>query len=185
MALQINISAKEFKNSFAIYDCTGTYSSSNQGGWGGSNPKIENVTSATFEIYAPESLVPVQVSVYPDFPTTDKELGYEITPSMLGMQHIESGTWKIVYVVNGKDNSGVNYTKKATLVIVFTNSAECCIDKMIKEVSPNAFDNKKQKLAVELWAELQAVKMMKDCFPTNAQKILKHINLQCACCGCV
>jgi len=185
MALQTKITAKELKTSFAIYECTGAYSSSNTGGWGIKNPKIENVTVAYFEITPPNALAPIVVNVFPDFPTTDSTVGYEITPSMVDATYIVSGTWKIAYIVTGTDLNGNSYTKKTTILKVFTNSAECCVAKMTKYITVDAFKDKKQKVAVELSALLYAVKENKDCYPSDSNDILTYINLQCACCtGC-
>jgi len=112
-------------------------------------------------------------------------VGYEITPSMVNATYIVSGTWKIAYIVTGTDANGNSYTKKTTILKVFTNSAECCVDKMTKYITTNAFSDKKQKLAAELSALLYAVQRNKKCYPSDSQDILKYINLQCACCtGC-
>jgi hypothetical protein len=186
MGLITKISAKEFSNSFAVYDCTGAYASgSNTGGWGIPNPKIENVTEDYIEVYPPNTTSPYKINLYDTFPTTDCQLGYEITPSMVGNTYIVSGQWKIVRTTVGTDNNGISYTKKAVCLVVFTQSARCCVDKMLKNVTYDSFKDKKKKLALELDALLNSIERTKDCLPTGANDILEFINLQCQCCGCV
>jgi hypothetical protein len=54
MALQIKLSTKEFKRSFAIFDETGDYSKDNPGGWGGPNPRRQDVDSSIVQIQGPQ-----------------------------------------------------------------------------------------------------------------------------------
>lgn len=54
MALQIKLSTKEFKRSFAVFDETGDYSKDNPGGWGGPNPRRQDVDSSLLQIQGPQ-----------------------------------------------------------------------------------------------------------------------------------
>lgn len=53
MALQLKISATEFIKSFAVFNKTGEYSKDNPGGFGGPNPRIEDITSSIIQIEGP------------------------------------------------------------------------------------------------------------------------------------
>lgn len=180
MGLITKISAKEFSNSFAVYDCTGNGPT----GWNNPDSKISNVTDDYIEVYPPGATTPYKITLYPSFPTIDSSLGFEITPTMVGGTHIISGKWKISRTTTGTDRNGNTYTKKCMCIEIFINSARCCVDKMLKNVSYDSFRDKKKKLALELDAHLLSIERTKECLPDGANDILEFINLQCQCCGC-
>lgn len=53
MGLLLKISAEELVKSFATFDKTGNYSKDNPGGWGGPNPRIQDITSSILQIEGP------------------------------------------------------------------------------------------------------------------------------------
>jgi len=190
MGLILKISTSEQKNSFAVYECTGNYSSSNTGGYGAYNPKIKDVEDAFLEIYTPKNpftpdATPYKIKVYPDMPN-DKGFGYEITPSMINQQNeIESGKYTIRYTVVGKDKDGVSYTRTTMHTAVFINSISCCVDKKMKNVDKNAFKDEKQKKILELNNLLQSVQYQIDCeLFDSAAEVIEYLKGQCKCCGC-
>lgn len=187
MSLRLKISAKEDTGLIVINECTGKFNGGNTGGWGGTNQLLTEATSAQFEIYPPEITTPIIINVFPDFPTDDKGLGYEILAAQLSMTSIESGSWRIGYRVAGVDSDSLPFEKYAETNVVFTQTAECCVDKLIAStanVPVNIFmKDDKKKAAVELSALMQDALWAKKCGKFNAaQTILKFINLQCQCC---
>jgi hypothetical protein len=193
MSLILKISTSELKNSFVVYDCTGNYSSDNQGGYGVYNPKIKDVEDAFLEIYTPAipysaTAAPYKIKVYSDMPN-DKEFGFEIFPEMIG-QHaansgIESGKYTIRYTVSGKDKNGVSYTKSVMMSFVFIKNVSCCIDKLGKKVGKDAFKDDKQKKIIELENLLQSAQYHIDCdLLDSANDIIEYLKGQCKCCCC-
>lgn len=188
MTLRPKITGKETKNAIVINECTGKYSASNKGGWGIPNAELSKVTKAQFEVYVPEAITPQIISVFPDFPTDDTELGYELTVSQLGLKKVTSGTWKIGYRVFGVGANGVPYEKYTETKCVFLKDAECCIDKLKAKtvnVPINVFmKDEKKKSVVELEALYNDAVFAAGCGSFDvAQTILKFINLQCGCCS--
>lgn len=187
MSLQIKISAKEDKDIIVVYDCTGKYSYDNKYGWGKPNYELKIVASAQLEVYPPEVVTPILVTVFPDFPTDDTDLGYELTADLFSMQKIESGVWKIGMRVKGKDSKGANFEVYNENKFIFTEVAECCVDKL-RSITANVpvtvfTKDDKRKKASELSTLLEDALWAKKCGKYDvAQKILKFINLQCQCC---
>lgn len=183
----IKISAKETNDGLVIQECTGRYNYENKGGWELPNASLAGVTSAQFEIYPPRVTVPIIISVFPDYPTIDKNMGYEILLAQLSMTSIISGTWKIGYRVKGLDQMGVGYEEYVEIQCVFLKSAKCCIDKLNAKtinVPVVAFmRDDKRRASVELSALMRSAEWAKKCNNyTAAQTILEFINLQCQCC---
>lgn len=189
MSLQNYISAKEDKDKIVVYECTGKYSGDNRTGWGKPNLELSMVNKAQFEVYPPQITTPVIVEIFPDFPTDNKEIGYELPVSLFSMTVVESGVWKIGMRVFGTDAKGVAFEKYTEMRFIFTNTAACCVDKLVAStinVPVNVFTrDDKKKAATELHAFMEDALWAKECNKFDAaQKILKYINLQCECPGC-
>lgn len=187
MSLQIKISAKEDNKMIVVYDCTGKYSYDNKYGWGKPNLELKMVTSAQLEVYPPEVTTPILVTVFPDFPTDDTKLGYELPANLFSMDVIESGVWKIGMRLKGLDSKSVAFEKYSESRFIFTEAAECCVDKLIA-ITANVLvtvftKDDKRKKASELSTLLQSALWAKECSKYDvAQKTLKFINSQCQCC---
>lgn len=183
----LKISAKETKDGLVIYDCTGKYSHDNKGGWELPNSSLAGVTLAQFEIYPPKAITPIIIPVFPDFPTTDKDLGYEILLTQLAMKSITSGVWKIGYRVKGNDQANVGYEQYVEKQFVFIKSAQCCVDTLTAHTTNTPLTDfmrdDKRRAAVELSALMRFAERAACCFNYNAaQTMLEYINLQCECC---
>lgn len=189
MALTLQISATELKNSFVVYDCTGKFSSSNPGGYGVHNPDINHVQDAYLLIWSPnlpKGADPYKVKVYPDMPNKEN-LGYEVLPYMIGQQknELESGKYKIKFVESGIDKSGVPFEKSALFVIVFVNNITCCIDKLIPKIGPDPFKDERQKKIIELSNLLESVcQQIKNELYDKADENIEYMKGQCKCSGC-
>ena len=184
MALQLKISVKEDKDCIVVQECTGKYSGTNKRGYNIPNVTVANVTAAQLEIYRPEQTTPQIINVFPDYPTDDTELGYEVLAAALGVSKIESGVWKIGYRVSGVDKDGKPFEKYTESKEVFLKTAQCCVDKAKASAASDWTNKDKKKAASELEALMTDAEWAKCCGKFNAaQDILKYINLQCECCN--
>lgn len=189
MAIKNKISIKEFDNGILIQDCTGKYYSDNTGGWGAPNIKLSNVDKCIFEIYKPSSTTPVTINAFPDYPTDDTELKYEVLCAAIGETFVESGVWRVGMRISGTTDSGMPFEKYCETKEVFTSRAECCVDKLVARtanIPPNALTKDAlAKSAAELSVLMMTVAWAKCKGHFNvAQTKLKYINLQCEnCCG--
>ena len=188
MSLKLKIQVKESKNSIVINECTGRRSHDNEVGYGLPNYTLAMVTKAQFEIYKPEQIQPLIIPVYPNFPTDDTELGFEILKSQTQSDIIESGVWKVGYRVSGVDQHNLEFEKYTETKSVFIKDAECCVDKLVAStanIPMNVFmKDEKKRIAAELSILLKDAEFAKSCGNFDAaQKILKFINLQCRCCS--
>lgn len=188
MGLQLSISAKEEKKSIFLFECTGSYSFDNKGGYGGLNPKVTDAVEAYVEVQTPsmnDGDELIKINLYPNFPTST-EVGFEILPTQLGMKNeIESGRYKFKYTVVTQDKNGVKTTKTAYFVLFCMNSVTCCIDKRIKEIRAGGSNDPKQKLLIELSNLLESVKYQIDCGNLGtANEDVDYLKSQCKCCGC-
>lgn len=188
MSLIVKISAIEEKDRIVLYECTGKYSGDNKGGWGKPNVELTHVQFAQLEVYPPNVTVPIIVPVFPNLPTDDTDLGYELPIDLFSMKKVESGVWKFVLKVKGVDSKAVPFEKSGEVKEVFTKSAECCVD-IMRRKTLNAYVNastkdEKREAARELSVILDDALFAKCCGNYDvAQRLLKFINLQCECCG--
>jgi hypothetical protein len=188
MSLVIKLSAEEAKNSFVIYDCTGKYSSSNEGGYDYKNPRVSDIQEAYLEIKSPSSKTPVIVNVLNKLPNENGD-GFEIMPYMVSLgqavPEIESGKWEIKAIFKGVDKKGADFVATGYLTKVFVNSITCCIDRHMKIVGKDAFKDEKQKKVLELSNLLETVNYQINCELYNeANTVIEYLKAQCKCCGC-
>lgn len=182
MGLVTSISTNEQPKSFLINDCTGEYKSTNPTGWGGLNPRIEDVTESYFEIITPKK-EKCTVNVFPDFPNSS---GYsmEILPYMVNNPEgiIESGLWKINWVVKGV-SKGLPFYVVANHVAVFKDNVFCCVDKHTIKLDKNISTSPEQKAIVEMKNIMQATNyaIEKGMFET-ANKNIEYLKLNCDNC---
>lgn len=190
MSIVLQISVTEEKNSIIFYDCTGPFSfQDNKGGFGIPNQKITDVVDAYIEIKRPdwqEGQEPIKITVYPDLPNLTKS-GYELTPSMLGSNNgeVESGQYKLKYVVITEDKNGGRLTHTAYVTLFCMNSVTCCIDKRMKEVRSGGYKDPRQQLIIELSNLLESVNYQVKCGNLGiANEDVEYLKSQCKCCGC-
>lgn len=188
MAVHLNISIQEEKNSIIVNDCTGTFSIKNTGGYGTQNLRIEDITDAYIEVQPPSATekYPFKVVTFPEFPDKDFP-AYEIMPNDVGAEEIESGEWKFKMTVVFTDpKTGASSTKTAYATEVLTKNVECCIDKMTSgKLRINASNDPKQKLIIELSNLLEDVKKLIGCGQYGkANEVIEYLKSHCKCCGC-
>jgi len=189
MATKTKIAIKEEENSLIIQECTGKTTSDNPYGWGHPNAKLSNVTSCVFEIYKPNATTPVIYNAFPDYPTDDTTLQYEVLTSAMGLNYMESGVWRVGMRTAGTLDNGMPFEYYCETKEVFIKHAECCVDKLrarTANIPPNALTKDlRMKSAAELSALITTVKWAKKKGDFNvAQTKLSFINLQCQnCCG--
>lgn len=211
--LQLSISVEEQANSFFVYDCTGDFNQKdNIGGWGGTNPKITDITTSVIIVtptpnpnlpfvltpnqvdtivITPTTPQSYQVNVYPDFPNgTDNTQGYEILPYMIDNANniIPSGKCRIQWDVTGIQTIGLNkvpFTASTFIDIVFIKTVTCCVDKLQKQVNVSNFKDKKSKTIIELNNLLTSAENSVECgLPEQANGIIVLLMDNCTCVNC-
>jgi len=210
MSLNIVISAEEQANSFFVYNCTGKQSHDNPGGFGGTNPSISDIQTATLTITAPDLHLPTHltpgqidsivitpapsnpvytITVSPDFPNAiDDDKGYEVLPYMVGNNQniIPSGKWRITLTVEGTFGP-LNKPFKASGFVdkVFTKTVTCCVDKLQKYVSVGNFKDKKSITITELNNLLFSAEYDIECgLLDQANGKIELLREQCTCPEC-
>lgn len=181
MGLEISICVDdEAKDSIVVNETTGKVGGSNLGGWGGTNGQLTNVAAAQFEFFPPEKTQALIVKVYPDFPTDDITLGYEVLASALGFNEFESGVWRAVYRVTMND--GTEHESEE-ISFTLTSAAQCCVDKSLSQINQSNLGSARARKILELSGLLRVARWAGcECGNFNvAQSILKYINLQCNC----
>lgn len=183
MSLRLSISATEQKTSLIINDCTGKYSSSNQGGFGVPNPKVSDIETSKLEITIPSGDVKTITINVGDFPN-EKGIGYEILPYMVGMQELESGEYKIKLEIAGTEKSGRPFIKSALTRVILTNSVSCCVDKLIsKNIGTENAEKKKEM--IELNNLINSMNESIRCGRySTSKKIIDYLKEKCECCNC-
>ena len=182
MGLVTSISTSEQKQSFIIDDCTGEYKSTNPTGWGGLNPRIEDVTESYFEIIDPNGKK-YTVNVFPDFPNKDG-FGMEIMPYMLDSAKgvIESGLYRIKWIVKGI-SKGLEFNVTANHVAVFKNDVFCCVDKHTVKLDKNIATSPEQKQIVEMKNIMKATEYaIEEGMFETANKNIEYLKLNCDNC---
>ncbi len=182
MGLVTSISTSEQPKSFIIDDCTGEYKSTNPTGWGGLNPRIEDVTESYFEIITPKN-EKYTVDVYLNFPNQEG-FGYEIMPYMIKNAQgvIESGLYKIKWIVKGIAR-GQEFEVTANHVAVFKNDIFCCVDKHTIKLDKNIATSPEQKTIVEMKNIMQATNYaIEEGMFETANKNIEYLKLNCDNC---
>lgn len=185
MSLQPAIKAAEQKSSFYVYDCTGDFSGDNSGGFGGPNPKRDDVEKATLFIKPPKATEYIEIDYTGDLPNKEGT-PVEITPLLakLSCDSITSGKWsmKLEYQVRVK---GVLKTRTGYYVTVFVNDISCCIDNHIPSLNENCMNDEAQKTILKYSNLLEgAKKLIKKGLYDQADKTIDNLNSQCKCSGC-
>ena len=188
MGLEIKISAQEKEDSFLVFDCTGSYSSDNKGGYGGANLNISDVIKATLYIQGPSDTesYPHVLDITGALPNKEG-IGYEVLPAHIGQTgpKIESGKYKIKtsYDIQTKTAGMIN--KEGLTTEVFVNDITCCIDSHSNEINENLYKDPKQKKITELSLLLTGVmKQIENGFYDKANETIDYMKLQCKCSEC-
>ena len=182
MAEKLQLKVEEVKGAIHVFDRTGKYQKKcNEGGWGHPNLKVSDISKAEITVFPPESSEPIVIDVYPSLPN-EKGIGFEILAEELGLKEIVSGVWKFEYkVTHAPDQEGeivicvYNYELLCGVI-------SCCIDdrKSSLACDPSSEDSKKTTLMSSLLSSAKFLMCKGDM--DEAQKIIKHLTLQCKCC---
>lgn len=129
-----------------LYDDTGSYSATNEGGFGAPNPVIGDVTADSFDIQAVGSSDVYTIDVYPTLPNITG-VPFEVVNTSLGLTEddvIPDGQYIIKRTTTA---SGTDYVYQKRVFLVA--GLQCCADEMLaeekadcgcggKELSPSA-----------------------------------------------
>jgi hypothetical protein len=175
------VSITEDSEGFIAYDCTGTHSSSNTGGFGIKNPAIGDFDKATLLATTPDGLTTYEINMTGDMPRTDG-VGYLVRSFMVGGVVIP-GVWTFQYIL---EIGGKQY-KSAKTQKLLSRLAECCVEKLRNKVDIKLLlqgDEYQRKIAL-LSAAMEMTKIAGDCGRfKEAQKSIETIYAQCKCDCC-
>jgi hypothetical protein len=188
MGLEIKIDAQEKKDYFLVFDCTGSYSSENKGGYGGANQKITDVLKATLFVQGPSDTeeYPHEIDITGALPNKE-DIGFQVLPILIGQTNneIESGKYKLRVVYEVRTNIGNTQLYYGATVVVFVNNITCCIDKHGNDINENLFSDPKQKKIAELNLLLKGVnKQIDNGLYDKANETIDYMKLQCKCSEC-
>lgn len=179
--LQPKFCAQEITGGVILTDTTGKHGTDNRGGFGLPNITIADIRKDTFEFYPPEkhNEAPILFQAYPDFPTTDPKLGFEVNAQYdLGLKSMESGLWKIRRVITDKNGKTYEVEDK----FFFIKDAECCVGKMNLQINPSNIHTKQAQFILKLSNLVKVARWGFNCKKFDyAQNIIKFVNLQCKC----
>ena len=179
MAESIKLSVEADSKAIFVYDETGSYDKScNPGGWGAPNLEPSDVETVTLEVYKPESTTATSIDVTTAFPNKDG-IGFEILASDLGLTEITSGVWKFVYTTSSPSCA---FTDTFTIQVLLDDVIACCVDKLLVDTNAANLlsESNTKKVEMEILLNNARWAAEKEDF-TGAQKIAKHLNLQCKC----
>lgn len=179
MAIQVVFKVEADREYLNVFDETGAYSSSNQGGWGLPNIQISDVVSAVVNVYFPsqDNFIPKDVSMA--LPNIDG-IGFQLTASMFNKTDFPPGVYRfdLVYTTSTEVIS-------SSIRFYHYRPLECCISqkKMKLQISDVSSSSAIEVLELEallensIWAACSGNIY-------NAQEISEYISSKCDCCGC-
>jgi len=189
MGLEIKISATEKEDYFLVFDCTGSYSGENKGGYGGANPHMSAVITSTLFVQGPSDTeeYPHRIDVTGALPNKEG-IGFQVLPVLIGQTNseLESGKYKLKLVHDVQSSSSAAMMEKTgTTTEVFVNNITCCIDKHSNEINENLHKDPRQKKVIELNLLLEGVNKQIDAgFYDKANETIDYMKLQCKCSSC-
>ena len=181
MAEKIKLSVEADKNAIYVYDETGSYDKScNSGGWGSPNLEVSDIeTTVSVEVIVPNSETAIIIDASAALPNSDG-IGLEITASELGLDKIIDGFYHLTYRVKSECNE---FEASFSVSKFFDANNACCIDKMIRKFNLSDISSDCNRKATEmeiLLGDARTLACLGDI--SGAEKLTKHIALQCACC---
>lgn len=140
VVLGIDVEVSQDRKNLKFFETTGPYSVGNTTGWNTPNEDIGDTSGAELTIQNPDensytfdttSVVPL----YPDWPTTDDDIFYEIPNSDIGYtvsENLPDGVYLFTYIVT---TDSTIYTQ--TLQKLFWHNAKCCVSNMFADIDYN------------------------------------------------
>lgn len=179
MALVVKFKVEADRDYLNIFDTTGVYSSTNQGGWGLPNTLLSAITSANVHVYFPGQTVPQSKSVSPVLPNTDN-IGFQLEPSMFGQEKFAPGIYRIDLIYTTS-----TATISTSVTFYHYRPLECCITNKKGKLSPMDATSEKAMEVLELEALLEN-SIWASCSGDihTASEIAEYIEAKCKCCGC-
>ncbi len=138
LVLKFNASVPTSAEYITITDCTGAYSSLNNGGWGNANPALSTALTATIAISKRNTdgtwATATTVDVFDDLPSDDGgTVNIDAEDSGLGAT-IPDCICRLVYNVTGNDSS-VLYNVSTTIYKAFTPVIDAYRQNLAKDVA--------------------------------------------------
>lgn len=180
MALQLDFSTCVINGCSQIRftETTGTYSTSNPGGWGAPNATLAQATLAVLTITDPNGVIYTINLFTHGLPSSNKDFYYNIPVADVAVNIID-GKWTFVYTVVA---NAVTYTK--TKYSLFFCNSECCVNKMLLDLDLEDCDcdckDIKYDDYIKAWTFLEALKEAAKCGSVDLfAKIKKIVDKLC------
>lgn len=183
--LNTKITVDEQESSFLVFDCTGNFAGDNTGGYGGPNPRKDQVTKNILEVTKPGSKIPIELDVTDYLPNKDN-IAMEVFPAMIGQtgSAMDSGKYNFKYITTTTTSKG-SKTVESYEVAVFVNSVKCCVDKLSPLIDGNASKDLRQQKILELSNLLEGIeKNIENGNYDKADSTIEYVKSQCKCQDC-
>lgn len=123
-----------------VSETTGTYSTSNTGGYNSPNPQTISATSYVLTITDPNGdTYTVDLFATTLFPTEDDSIEYTIAASTIGGRTVfEDGLWQFSWTIAGNlpaDPEPIPYSYTGNSASYFTCNSECCVSELLAKVN--------------------------------------------------
>ena len=182
---------------FDFSELTGTYTTSNSGGWAvlaGAGALVNFVPSDAIDAHVtvtlPDGTIATAVNVYPTFPDSAGTATQTITNTNLGITGaLPDGIYNITYQVDISNVSAQTVVFTQTKSFLLSCTIKCCIDKLIAKIPTSgcSCDDVQMKNALLAHSLYQALLHAGACGNiTNVNNILARLNKLCSVtnCGC-
>lgn len=178
MALELNFSICQINScvDLEFTETTGTYSTSNPGGYGAPNIALGDVLTAVLTSTSPSGIVYTTNLFTLGFPSSNLSYSTDIT---LTGSSLEDGKWTFTYTITTLTET---YTK--TIYKLFTCNSECCVKQMLEDLDNDDCgckdSSKELNTYLKAWTFLQSLKNAAKCGDINSfTKIKKIVDKLC------
>lgn len=177
MSLQLNFSTCVTNGctNIKFTETTGTYTTSNLGGWGVPNIILADANTAILTIIDPSSNE-YEVDLFTDysFPSSNSDYYIYITAESLGLSSIEDGKWTFTYTITTDTES---YSK--TKYSLFYCNSECCVKQLLTDLDLEdcgcGCKDLDRSDYIKAWSHLEALKNAAQCGSVTLFTKLKKI----------
>ena len=165
-------------------ETTGTYTSTNIGGYGTPNATLGSQTTSVLTITSPSGIVSTINLFTLGFPSNNKDFYYDIPTSVLNLTNIVDGQWTFTYTIT----DGTTILTRTKYSLFYCNS-ECCVTKMLESLKLEDCGCDCKDLEFSLYQKafmfLQSLKNAARCGNYSSFiKLLKIISKLCINSGC-
>ena len=196
-SLSFHICQENDCEAFKFYETTGTYTTTNSGGWAvlaGAGATVNFVPGdaiqATLTVTLPDGTICPAITLYPTFPDTTGLLSETIDSTDLGLTgSLPDGVYSATYQVDISNVSSQTVVLSVTQSFLLSCTVQCCVNKLIAKVAEEECDCesvaiKNEMLAFALYQSLQSAGACGNL--TSVANLLARLQKLCSAvnCGC-